>query len=93
MEQKRRQGPRNCLEIHPTHQSIKFAGRFISLTHISRKYHLTHGYLSRIFRGERRPSFAYAEKISEALGMTLSDFLAFLEEHLAQLAEQNEKAS
>lgn len=80
----RKVGPRSCIEDKPTHQSIRFGGRFISLIQLAEQEGLNHSYLSRIFSGERRAGVDYLERIAGGLGMGLEEFRASLKELIAE---------
>lgn len=66
---------------NPNPQTFRFAGKFINLSEIGRIYNMDPSHLSRIFRGERNPTVAYARKLSAALGMTTDAFLDALDYH------------
>lgn len=65
----------------PNPQTFKFAGRFINLSELGRQNDMDPSHLSRIFRGERTPTVPYCRKISRALGITVDQFLNFLDYH------------
>lgn len=65
----------------PNPQTFRFAGRFINLSEIARQNGMDPSHLSRIFRGERQPTITYCRKISLALGLTVDQFLDFLDYH------------
>lgn len=64
---------------NPNTQTVKFAGKYINLSEISRNQGIDTSYLSRIFRGERMPTVPYIRKISAALGMEVQQFLDALD--------------
>lgn len=80
----RRVGPRACIEENPTHQTIRFGGRSISLIELAKQGGLNHSYLSRIFAGKRRAGVDYLERVAEVLGMGLEEFRACLKELVIQ---------
>ena len=88
MARKDYHGPTDCLETSPTRQSIRLAGRFISLTKLESRGGFDTGYTSRIFNGTRAPSLAYATRLANALGMTRDDLLAAIEERVKNLARE-----
>ena len=63
----------------PNPQTIRFAGKFINLSEISRQSGIDSSYLSRIFRGERMPTVPYIRTISGILGMGVQQFLDALD--------------
>ncbi len=67
-------------EMKPTSKSVLFAGRYISLSGISRNQDIDQSYLSRVFSGERTPSLTHARKLAAVLGMGLEAFLEALDE-------------
>jgi hypothetical protein len=71
--------PNRCIETKPTAQSIQFCQTYINLTVLSAVTGTDHGYLSRIFRGQRIPSVTKCTVLAEALGMTLVGFMYGLE--------------
>ncbi len=73
-------GKTGVFEQSPNTQTVKFAGKHINLSAIARAQNLNVSYLSRIFRGERRPSLTYCTAIAAMLGMTLDDFVQGLDE-------------
>ena len=72
-------------EMKPTSKSVLFAGRYISLSGISRNQNIDQSYLSRVFSGERTPSLAHARKLAAVLGMGLEAFLEALDEKIKNL--------
>jgi len=65
----------------PNAQTIRFAGKFISLSEIGRQTDLDPSYLSRIFSGKREPTLACVRKVSKALCMNVQAFLDALDYH------------
>jgi transcriptional regulator with XRE-family HTH domain len=55
--------------------AVRFAGRHVNLSELSRMFMLDQSYLSRILSGKRKPSWTYAIRIAEALDMGLEQFL------------------
>jgi transcriptional regulator with XRE-family HTH domain len=91
MANRTRCGPISCLEHKPTHKTIRLGGRYISLTLIEREMGLDHGYVSYIFSGKRIPSIPYAEKLADALGMTLDDLLWAIRQRRKELDEKYQR--
>lgn len=84
-------GPRACLEYKPTHQSIRFAGRYISLVKLANEGGFDHGYLSYVFQGKRMPSIDYALRIAKCLGMGLEEWLEAIALRRAELKAAQDK--
>ncbi len=82
------QGPTRCLEAHPNPRTVEFGGRYISLKDIAGELDCSISYLSRIFDGYANPSVAYLRRVSDALGMSLDEFLLDLDEKLADKQER-----
>lgn len=78
-------GPTFFLENKPSHQSVRFGGRYISIRRLSEAHHLDHGYLSRIFNGSRKPTLTYLEIITNALGITVDEFREYVADRQAEL--------
>lgn len=74
--------PTRCVERHPTSQTVWFAGVPINLSELSKSYKpkMGHGYLSKIFKGERKPSLKWIEQIATGLGMQRDAFIDHLKE-------------
>lgn len=60
--------PLSVWERTPTRQTVYVHGRALNLQGIARVTRTDHGYLSRIFRGKTRPSYATLQRIASALG-------------------------
>lgn len=86
-------GPQAYIEDDPTHQSVRFGGRYVSLARLSEDLNIDHGYLSRIFSGVRMPSIPYLQRVATALRMSIPDFLECVADRKAQIREKLEKAS
>lgn len=73
----KRSYPTQCLVRYPNAQSVRFLGKAINLTEIAEYYPdipIDHGFLSRVFRGLRRPGLRKSRLIATALGMDLESF-------------------
>lgn len=81
-------GPRACLEDNPTSQSVRLCGRWVNLSELARNEGLDHGYLSKIFAGERVASTTYNRRIARGLHMTMDDLLEALDDRKADLLEE-----
>lgn len=73
--------PVYCLAENPGQQTVYFGGKFIHLTKVAEKSGLSLSMISKVFSGNRRPSFISAKKIADALGMNSGAFIALLQEH------------
>lgn len=72
----------SVIVTHPNTQSVYFGDDPINLSAISRISGIDCSYLSRIFRGQRTPRAIYIRKISQAMDMTMEQFMDALERHL-----------
>lgn len=68
----------NCIEKHPTTQSVQLLGRYINLSALSRATGLTPSHLSRVVRGQRTPSVPVLFAMAEALGINMEELAAAL---------------
>lgn len=62
---------------HVKKPTVRFAGRFINISHLSTELGMDNGYVNRVLSGKRIPSVAYATRIAEALGL---DYISFIKE-------------
>lgn len=62
-------------EVKPTKQTVYLGGHAVNLLALSADLGLDHGYLSRVCRAERIPSIPYAQKVADALGWSIQQFL------------------
>lgn len=62
--------PQACLETRPTPQTVYLLGVAVNLSAICRAANMDHGYMSRLFRGERHPSPKYLRRVAAALHMS-----------------------
>lgn len=84
-------GPTSCLLDTPTRMSVRFAGRFINLSEMSRVGELELSYLSMIFNGKREASMKMSRRIAAVLGMDLVDYLEEMESHRSMLQVMGRK--
>lgn len=66
-------------------RSVFFGGKYINILAIARTQNLDQSFVSQILRGNKAPSIATAIKISAALGMTVDEFIAAIEERKMEL--------
>lgn len=66
------------LQAKPNAYSVKFGGAYLNLREIARRLECDHGHLSRVFNSRRGPSLQMAQRLAEALGMSVDDFLTAL---------------
>lgn len=71
--------------------SVRFAGRFINLSEMSRMGELELSYLSMIFNGKREASMKMSRRIAAVLGMDLVDYLEEMESHRSMLQVMGRK--
>lgn len=83
--------PHFFLEDKPSHQSVRFGGRYISIRRLSEAHNLDHGYLSRIFNGSRKPTLTYLETITTAMGISVDDFRQYVADRKAELEEKRRR--
>lgn len=81
--QRKGTSPSRCLVPSDklTPQTVYFIGVAINLSELQKVIDppLDHSYLSKIFKGLRTPSIAYARQLAAGLGMGLQPFLDALE--------------
>lgn len=82
-----RAGQTGIVEQSPNAQTIKFGDNYICLTPIAKLSGITKSHLSRVFSGDRNPSLAAATKIASAMGISLNEFVACLEERKTAVAK------
>lgn len=81
-----RVGPKGCLlEGNANSRSIRFAGRYINLKEVWRQSGVGHGYLSKIFSGERVASTTTYLRVAKALDMGLDELLNAIEDRRREL--------
>lgn len=71
----------SCIEEHPTTQTIKLGGRYISLRRLQAYTGIDEGYLSRMMNGKRDPTLmklGVALQIAAALGMSIDELIEAL---------------
>lgn len=94
MAEPRRVGPRRYLEDNPTAGSVRFGGRYINLKRLAEGEDMNHSYLSYILSGERTPTFKYATKIVEALGLCgLDELFDCIADRKAELKQRRRGAA
>lgn len=79
--------PVHFIDEHPQRHSIYLREVCISLTAISSSHGFDLGYLSKIMRGKAVPSVPYLDRLSRALGMTMDNLMAAIDEHCQELSE------
>lgn len=83
--------PSGCIETNPRINSIIFSGKAINLKAIARLQNIDHSYLSKIISGERVAAIHYYQKIGTALGLTVDEVLAGIEERKVLIQVAREK--
>ncbi len=73
-------GPKAFIVTEPNSISVEFGGTYVALSDLARSQGLSIPHVSRVLRGTREPSVNIMLKLSSALGMTLDDFVAAIQE-------------
>lgn len=70
--------PQGCIHHNPSTKSILFSGAYINLNDLHLKSGLSLSYLSLIFNHKRTPSIHSAERIAQALQISVGSFIQSL---------------
>lgn len=80
----------SCIEEHPTTQTIRLGGKYISLRRLSRYTGVDEAYMSKMMAGKRDPmrmSLGVALQIAAALGMSLDELIQAIVERARELQQ------
>ena len=83
-------GPKAFLVEKPNSISVAFGGKHVNITELSRSQGLSISHVSRALSGNRDPSMPVFVKLASALGMTLDDFVAAVDDRKATIVGKTE---
>lgn len=87
----RRSSPQGCLQLTPKAKTIRFGGKFISLSKVAKEAGIDPSYASYIFSGKREGSISVLRAIAKSLGMSLDDFFDSLDDHRSDLEAEYQR--
>lgn len=80
-----------CIDPNPNSASVFFCHEFINLSVLSLQTGLGVSFLSLLFSGKRQPSLRTIERVSEALGMGIEEFVKGLRDHTQTAAIRKQR--
>lgn len=83
-------GPKAFIVDEPDNRNIRFGGKFINISDLSRSLGIDITHTSRVLRGTREASVKVAISLASALGMSMDDFLSAIDDRKNEIdAEDN----